>query len=55
MRNTAIVLALVAAGAMAAAPAFAQDATGSGANSGFYVNGSIGHSYFGSGVNSGND
>lgn len=55
MRNTAIVLALAAAGVFAAVPAFAQDATASGADSGFYVNGAVGHSYFGSGHNSGSD
>jgi OmpA-OmpF porin, OOP family len=51
MRNTAIVLAMAAV--FAAAPAFAQDNTADG--SGFFVNGKIGHSYFGSGHNSGDD
>ncbi len=53
MRNTAIVLGIVAA--FAVAPVFAQDTTSAGADSGFFVNGSVGHSYFGSGQNSGND
>ncbi len=55
MRNTALVFALAAAGTLAAAPAFAQDLTTPGADSGFYVNGAVGHSYFGSGHNSGSD
>ncbi|HEX7348736.1 MAG TPA: outer membrane beta-barrel protein [Rhodanobacteraceae bacterium] len=55
MRNTAIVLALAAAGIFAATPAFAQDANPGGADSGFFINGSVGHSYFGSGQNSGSD
>ncbi len=53
MRNTAIVLALAAAGLIATAPALAQEATGT--DSGFFLNGSAGHSYFGSGRNSGSD
>lgn len=53
MRNTAIVLALAAAGLLAATPAFAQDANGG--DSGFFVNGTAGHSYFGSGQNRGSD
>ncbi|HLI17296.1 MAG TPA: outer membrane beta-barrel protein [Rhodanobacteraceae bacterium] len=59
MRNTAIVLAIAAV--FAAAPCFiqeahAQDATNTtGADSGFFINGNVGHSYFGSGRNSGND
>jgi opacity protein-like surface antigen len=53
MRNTAIVLAIAAT--FAAAPVFAQDANTSGADSGFFVNGNVGHSYFGSGKNSGSD
>ncbi|MGH8190558.1 MAG: outer membrane beta-barrel protein [Rhodanobacteraceae bacterium] len=53
MRNTAIVLAIAAV--FAAAPVFAQDTTTPGTDSGFFVNGSVGHSYFGSGRNSGND
>lgn len=53
MRNTAIILALAAAGLFAAAPVFAQDATAT--DSGFFVNGTVGHSYFGSGQNSGSD
>ncbi|HEU0277261.1 MAG TPA: outer membrane beta-barrel protein [Rhodanobacteraceae bacterium] len=53
MRNTAIVLALAAA--FAAAPVFAQDTAPPGADSGFFVSGNVGHSYFGSGQNSGND
>lgn len=57
MRNTAIALALAAV--FVAAPGFiqeahAQDAAG-GTDSGFFVNGTVGHSYFGSGQNSGND
>lgn len=51
MRNTAIVLAMAAV--FAATPVFAQDTTTG--NSGFFVNGTAGHSYFGSGQNSGND
>lgn len=54
MRNTAIVLAIAAA--FAAAPVFAQDTTyATGADSGFFVNGNVGHSYFGSGRNDGSD
>jgi opacity protein-like surface antigen len=59
MRNTAIVLAI--ATAFVAAPCFiqkahAQDAMNTtGADSGFFVNGSVGHSYFGSGQNKGSD
>jgi OOP family OmpA-OmpF porin/outer membrane immunogenic protein len=59
MRNTAIVLAIAAA--FVAAPSFiqeahAQDATNTtGADSGFFINGNAGHSYFGSGRNSGSD
>jgi len=54
MRNTKIVLAIAAV--FAAAPVFAQDATNTtGADSGFFVNGNAGHSYFGSGQNSGSD
>lgn len=54
MRNTAIVLAIAAV--FAATPVFAQDATNTtGADSGFFVNGNAGHSYFGSGRNSGSD
>src|SRR6185437_1521571 len=59
MRNTKIVLAMAAV--FAAAPAFiqqahAQDATNTtGADSGFFVNGNAGHSYFGSGQNKGSD
>ena len=59
MRNTAIVLAMAAV--FVAAPSFlqeahAQDATNTaGADSGFFVNGNTGHSYFGSGQNSGSD
>ena len=53
MRNTAIVLAL--ATVFAATPVFAQDTPSTGADSGFFVNGTAGHSYFGSGQNSGSD
>lgn len=58
MRNTAIVLAIAAA--FVAAPGFiqqahAQSATPPGADSGFFVNGSVGHSYFGMGQNRGSD
>jgi opacity protein-like surface antigen len=59
MRNTAIVLAI--ATAFVAAPCFiqkahAQDAMNTtGADSGFFVNGSVGHSSFGSGQNKGSD
>ncbi|HET7930527.1 MAG TPA: outer membrane beta-barrel protein [Rhodanobacteraceae bacterium] len=58
MRNTAIVLAI--ATALVAAPGFvqvahAQDANSTGTDSGFFVNGTAGHSYFGSGQNSGSD
>ena len=59
MRNTAIVLAIAAA--FAAAPGFIQDAHAqdttntTNTDSGFFVNGTAGHSYFGSGRNSGSD
>jgi len=54
MRNTKIVLAIAAV--FAAAPVFAQDAMNTtGADSGFFVNGNAGHSYFGSGQNKGSD
>ncbi|HEX7368649.1 MAG TPA: outer membrane beta-barrel protein [Rhodanobacteraceae bacterium] len=59
MRNTAIALAVAAV--FVAAPGFvqqahAQDATNTtGTDSGFFVNGNAGHSYFGSGQNSGSD
>jgi opacity protein-like surface antigen len=58
MRNTAIVLAI--ATAFIAAPCFIQQAHAQGANSpgtdsSFFVNGTVGHSYFGSGQNSGSD
>lgn len=59
MRNTAIVLAMAAA--LVAAPGFVQQAhaqdytTNQGADSGFFVNGTAGHSYFGHGQNSGSD
>lgn len=54
MRNTAIVLALAAAGLFAAAPAFAQD-TSPGADSGFFLNGNVGQSNIKHGINSGDD
>ncbi len=56
MRKTAFVLATAAA--FAVAPAFAQNYTGTATpdpDSGFFINGSAGHSYFGSGHNSGSD
>ena len=59
VRNTAIALATAAA--FAVAPGFiqqahAQDAMNTtGADSGFFINGDAGHSYFGSGRNSGSD
>ncbi|MGH8114717.1 MAG: porin family protein, partial [Rhodanobacteraceae bacterium] len=53
MRNTAIVLAIAAV--FAAAPVFAQDTTPTGADSGAFIDGNAGHSYFGSGQNSGSD
>ncbi|HEX5353473.1 MAG TPA: porin family protein [Rhodanobacteraceae bacterium] len=53
MRNTVIALAVTAV--FAAAPAFAQQITPPGADSGFFINGNVGPSNIKHGINNGSD